>query len=135
MAKHPILRKIGRRGTFLLFLTILDYIYAFSLVFPSPNSVIQPTYSFLAAVLPLEIWAMLWAVVGTICLVYAFKKDDSPGYAVAMFIKILWAVIFLLGWLWADVDRGYLSATIWGAFAGVLGIIATWPDEIKMRHE
>jgi len=41
---------------------------------------------------------------------------------------VLWALVFLLGWVFADVERGYLSTAIWGAFAAVLALIATWPE-------
>ena len=78
--------------------------------------------------MPLEVWGALWATVGTLCFVFAFMQQDAPGYAAAMFIKVLWALVFLLGWAFADVERGYLSTAIWGAFAAVLALIATWPE-------
>jgi hypothetical protein len=52
-----------------------------------------------------------------------------------MFVKVLWAVTFLLDWLFADVERGYLSTAIWRAFAAVLGLIATWPDDARDGRE
>lgn len=127
--------RVGRRGTFLLFLAMLDWIYAYSLAYPTPAAVSTPTYTFLSHIMPLDVWASLWAVVGTVCLVYAFRYRDAPGYAAAMFIKILWAMTFFLGWLFVGVERGYLSTAIWGAFAGVLAIISTWPDPAKWEGE
>jgi hypothetical protein len=125
---HKVAHRVGRRGTFLLFLALLDFIYAYALAAPTARAASNPTYVFLAAVMPLGIWAALWAIVGTICLVFAFRTQDAPGYAAAMFVKILWAVTFLLGWIFADVERGYLSTAIWGAFAAVLALISTWPE-------
>jgi hypothetical protein len=120
--------RVGRRGAFLLFLAILDWIYAYALAFPTPVAIKSPTYTFLATTFSLPVWASVWAIVGTICFVFAFRERDAPGYAAAMFLKILWAVTFLLGWIFADVERGYLSTAIWGAFAAVLALISTWPE-------
>jgi hypothetical protein len=120
--------RIGRRGSFLLFLSLLDLIYGYALAFPTPAARLNPTYSFLAEILPLWAWSLLWVGVGIVCAVFAFKQRDAPAYAAAMFIKILWALTFLLGWIFADVERGYLSTAIWGAFALIVILIATWPE-------
>jgi hypothetical protein len=127
--------RVGRRGAFLLFLALLDFVYAYGLAFPGAAANTSATYRFLAAVAPLDAWALLWATVGLTYLAFAFRKKDAPGYAAAMFVKVLWAVTFPLGWLFADVERGYLSTAIWGAFAAVLGLIATWGDDARDGRE
>ena len=126
--KRPLLRRIGRRGGFLLFLALLDMIYAYGLITPTARSAQNPTTVFLSSVLPLEAWAGLWGMVGALCLFYAFRQQDFPGYFAAMFLKVLWAGTFLMGWLFAGVERGYLSFAIWGAFGGVLALIAGWKE-------
>jgi hypothetical protein len=123
-----LVHKVGRRGAFLAFLALLDWIYGYALAFPTPAALANPTYKFLIQSLPLNLWAGLWFGVGTICFVYAFRKRDAPGYAAAMFLKILWSALFLFGWVFAGVERGYLSSAIWGAFAAILALIATWPE-------
>jgi hypothetical protein len=123
-----LFERIGRRGAFLLFLALLDLVQGYAMAFPTPRAVQNPTYQFLASIAPLWVWALLWTVVGVICLVFAFKQQDAPGYAAAMFIKVLWALVFLLGWIFADVERGYLSTAIWAAFAAVLALISSWPE-------
>ena len=115
----------------MIFLSLLDLIYAYALAFPTLRALQNPTSIFLAHVVPLEAWGSLWAAVGVLCLVYAFRLNDAPAYAAAMFLKMLWATTFFLGWILADVERGYLSAAIWGAFAAIVILIATWPDDWK----
>lgn len=121
-------QQIGRRGAFLLFLALLDLIYAYGLAFPTARSAYSPTSLFLADTMPLWAWGALWGAVGLSCLFFAFRRKDRIGYAIAMFLKVLWALMFLLGWLFADVERGYLSTAIWGAFGAVLWIIAGWQE-------
>lgn len=119
---------LGRRGSFLLFLALLDLVYGFSLLLPTADARINPSFLFLANILPLELWGLLWLAVGLVCLVFAFRKQDSFGFAAAMFLKILWAMTFLLGWIFVGLPRAYLSATIWGAFVIIIWLISTWPE-------
>lgn len=128
LSRISLVHHIGRRGSFLLFLSLLDLIYSFSLAFPSPTAVKGSSLLFLASIFPLDIWALLWGLVGLNCLIFAFKSRDAPGFASAMFLKVLWALTFLLGWIFAGVERGYLSTAIWGAFAAVLWLVSTWPE-------
>jgi hypothetical protein len=123
--------KLGRRGCFLLFLTQLDYIYGLSLLLPTPSSLKMPQNIFLMAIMPLWIWGSLWVIVGATCMIFAFRAHDGIGYAAAMFIKVLWGTVFFLGWIFSDIERAYLTSTIWCAFAAVVYLVSTWPDDVK----
>jgi hypothetical protein len=131
LAAVRLARQVGRRGAWLLFLALLSLVYAFGLAFPTQRSLTNPTTVFLVAIMPLYAWAVLWGGVGLACLFYAFRKWDAPGYTLAMFLLALWALVFLFGWLIGDVERGYLSAVIWGAFCGVTGLIAGWRENLE----
>jgi hypothetical protein len=130
MQRQPgrLVSLVGRRGYFLLFLALLDMVYAFSIAFPSRQARISATFRFLDEAGSLYFWASLWAAAGLACLVFAFRKTDWPGFAAAMAIKALWAVMFLFGWAFVGIDRGYLTATIWGAFGLLVWLISTWPE-------
>jgi hypothetical protein len=123
-----LLNRIGRRGSFLLFLSLLDFIYGYSLLFPTPRSLTNPTTQFIIEIAPLTIWGVLWLAVGVICLIFAFRRKDTIGFAAAMFLKVLWGFTFLIGWLLGAVERGFLSSAIWLAFAAALAVIAGWPE-------
>lgn len=131
-AARTVVLRVGRRGYFLLFLALLDAVYGASLLNPTPRSLDNPTTQFLLRVLPLPAWACVWLLVGAICLVSAFRFNDAAGFAAAMGLKTLWGSLFLIGWVVADVERGYLSAVIWLAFAGLLALVVPWPDDLKV---
>lgn len=131
-AARTVALRVGRRGAFLLFLALLDFVYGWSLVYPTPRSLNNPTSMFLVEVLPLGVWACVWLVVGAVCLVFAFSFRDAPGFAAAMALKSMWGLLFLIGWLVADVERGYLSAVVWLAFAGLIALVVPWPDDLKV---
>lgn len=123
--------RVARRGSVLLYLAFLDLIYGYSLFTPTEYSLITPSYRFLCRILPLWTWGLLWTGVGLVLMFYAFRKRDSVGFAFAMFLKVLWGSLFAGGWVLAGVDRGYLSAAIWLAFAALVWRISGWPDEGK----
>lgn len=125
-------QRIGRRGTVLLFFGWLDVIYAHGLWFPSETARRAEFYQFLAKIMPLWGWSALWAAVGVACLVHAFKIRDRLGFAAAMFLKVLWGAVAVLSWAIGDVERGYISAAIWLAAAGMLGVISSWPEQPRL---
>lgn len=121
-------RRIGRRGAALLFFAMLDVIYAINLSFPPEEARLSASYRFVSRVAPLNVWAALWLVVGVLCLAGAFVYRDRWAFAAAMALKTLWGATFLLGWIWLNLERGYVSAIIWLAMAGWVFIISTWPE-------
>ncbi len=115
-------QQIGRRGCALLFFTLLDFIYCYGLLnTPRPLS---PFYAWMATIAPLWVWASCWGITGVACLFFAFANYDTPGFMAAVSLKVGWGLLALLGWSAGIVDRGYLSATIWLAFAAFIFLIA-----------
>jgi hypothetical protein len=123
-----ILRRIGRRGAALLFFAFLDLVYSLSLLSPPAEARNNPSFRYIAAIAPLKFWAVLWGIGFLACLFYAFRFSDRVGFAVAIAIKVLWGVLYLIGWMFFGLDRGYVSAAIWLSLAGWIAIISTWPD-------
>lgn len=121
-------RRVGRRGAFLLFLAILDLLYAFSLAVPARASLRSPTVTFIAGIVPLPAWAALWGAVGVLCLAGAFAARDRWAFIGAVLLKLLWGGVFFFGWAIAGLDRGWVSACIWVPLAGVVHLISSWPE-------
>lgn len=120
--------RVGRRGTTLLFLAVLDFLFAGSLFRPPAGSAQSPTLRYIADLAPLPCWGALWAAVGVACLVGAFLRVDRWAYAAAMALKVLWGTTYLLGWALFGLDRGWVSAVIWLAFAAFVYVVSTWPE-------
>lgn len=114
--------RIGRRGAALLFFFLLDVVYAYGiLAAPKP---LVPFYEYMSEVMPMTVWAAAWAVVGVICLFYAFRVHDTAAFMFAVGLKVAWGLLALFGWLSGHVDRGYVSAVIWLAFAAFVFLVA-----------
>lgn len=128
-----LVHRVGRRGAALLFFAFLDLIYCHGLLFPTTAARRSASYQFLHDVAPLWVWGGLWGGVGLVCLVCAFRRHDDPAFAAAMGLKVLWGGVYLLGWLFAGLERGYVAAAIWLAFAAFVGLHAGWPEANRGR--
>jgi hypothetical protein len=123
-----VLRRVGRRGASLLFVSLLDIVYAVSLLTIPPESRGSPGIAFLELLLPLPVWAAIWAAVGLTCMVQAFMVSDRIAFAVASLLMVVWGTVYLLGWALGEIPRGFVSAVIWLGFAGWLAIISGWRE-------
>lgn len=123
-----LLRRVGRRGASLLFLALLDVVYAFSLAWPQAESERNPSVLYIADLAPLWMWAGLWLSVGVVCLAGAFARHDRWAFTVAVGLKLLWGCTYLFGWLVGGLDRGWVAAVVWLGFAALFYLISTWPE-------
>ena len=117
--------RIGHRGAFLLFLALLDFLYGWSLlVVPAPE---------LKHVLPFHVWGFIWIAGGVACLIGAFLRMDRIPYGVAATVKAGWAMAWVKIWVFNDIPRAWVSVAIWAAFAGLVVIVSTWPENWRKR--
>jgi hypothetical protein len=127
-ATAAVRQRIGRRGAALLFFAFLDLVYCWSLLDPPASARRSPSFVFLAGVAPLWAWAAAWGGVGVTCLVFALRREDAPAFTAAIGLKVMWGLLFAGGWLFAGLERGYVSAAVWLAFASLVGLLAGWPE-------
>ncbi|MEV2236710.1 hypothetical protein [Micromonospora sp. NPDC049891] len=121
--------RVGRRGTALLAFAGLDVVYALRLATVQPD--VQDFYQWLHSPLPLWVWAGPWLAVAAMCTVGAFQGCDKAAFTAATGIKVLWACLYLGGWLLGEVTDGWVSAAVWSTFAVCVGLIAGWPEPVK----
>ena len=121
-------RRVGHRGSTLLFLALVDLVYCYRLLNPSQRDRNGPWLRFLASFLPLWAWAILWAFVGLLCLSRSWRHRDSGAFACAIAIKVLWTVLAVASGIVGGVGQWYLNAVIFAGFAGFVAITASWPE-------
>lgn len=117
-------RRVGRRGATLLFLALLDVLYPIGLA--GQQSAARAGYELIA---PWQVWAALWGLTGLLCLGQAFVRRDRVAFSAAVAIKVAWGSIGLASWLVGVNPRGWLTALVWLAFAGLIAVISTWGEE------
>lgn len=122
VAARQLTARIGRRGAALLFFTLLDFVIGYSLITaPRP---LAPYYAWMTQIMPIEAWAACWGFVGAVCLAFAFRLYDTPAFMCAVGLKIAWGLLAFFGWLAGVIERGYVWAIVWLAFAAFVFLIA-----------
>jgi len=124
-------RAVGRRGSYLLFLAMLDFAYGYSLTFLRSFA----STAKVDLLLPINAWIAIWWIVGTICLVQAFMKMDRVAYSLAVALKVTWGLTMLLAWVQGTSERGWVSAVIFIGFGLLTSIVSYWPEQRKLRAE
>lgn len=124
---HALRARLSQRGACLLLIGVLDLIYAQGLAWLPSATAATPTYAFLAGLLPLTVWAVVWAAVGLLCLVQAWTSRDRAAYVAASGLKVLWALLNLGAWAAGILPRGYVSAALWLLAAGFVMVAASVP--------
>jgi hypothetical protein len=122
--------RIGRRGSYLLFLALLDFVYGWSLI-----SLANPTVANLHIFPSTTVWGIAWGVVGLVCLVEAFATLDRLAFTLAVLIKFMWGMVMLFSWISAANPYGWISATVFLGFAALTSIVSFWPEQSRFRIE
>lgn len=126
--------RLGYRGAFLLFLAIIDAIYGWFLVHPTPEQTRTTQFIWRDHVMPTQAWGVIWLTAAVVLIVSAFMKQDRVGYAVAIAIKIGWAFIAAAAGLTGHVQGAWSTVAIWGGFAA-LTILESGRAEPLHTHE
>ncbi|WP_327029700.1 hypothetical protein OG989_04040 [Micromonospora sp. NBC_01740] len=121
--------RVGKRGTALLTFAALDTGFALRMATAQPGG--NTIYGWLHGPIPLWPWAAVWLFVAAVCAACAFRGADRVAFTAAIGIKVLWASLYLCGWLLGEVADGWASAMFWGAFALIVGLIAGWPEPVN----
>lgn len=118
------LRRIGRRGCFLLTLGLLSAMYGIS-IWTQAVSYFDKQYLLLSS----TTWGWIWIAAAGIMIWQAFTRIDRIGYAVAVVLTFAWATVALYDWLSIPGDvRGWQTAVLWFGFSVLTGIVANWPE-------
>lgn len=119
-----VVARIGRRGSYLIFIALLDMLYGYSLIAQQ-----GPLFNRAPLFLPYPVWGWIWIGVAAICAWQAFVRIDRIGYTAAVILKFVWGVLALYDWFTLPNEpRGWLSGVIWLAFAMLTAIVSNWPE-------
>jgi hypothetical protein len=124
-----LVHKLGRRGAFLLFLTILDACYGYALVSTSLRALETGP----DLLLPPHVWGWIWVGVGVVCLTGAVSRRDYFQFAVAATLKAAWAAVYADIWVVQHGQLAWISVVVWGCFSMLVLVVASWPESRVAR--
>lgn len=119
-------RRIGYRGAFLMFLVMLNFVYGYSLITDPPMHV--------NLLLPLNVWAWTWIVMGFILATGVFVKNDRFQFGLSATFKSFWAVAWLGTWIDLGTPRAWINAVIWLSFAALVVVVSFWPEPVPRER-
>jgi hypothetical protein len=125
--------RVGRRGASLGFFALVDLVYASALACTPPAATPGSSAAFLVLILPVAAWALPWGAVGLLCALQAFATKDRAAFAAASALCVFWAVLHFTGWVVGMIDRGFVTAVVWGGFGAFIQVIAGWSEPIRER--
>ncbi len=124
--------RIGFRGASLLFFSLYQGVYSFSL-FSAPVAQ-AGGLAFVASIAPLWVWGSLWGIAAVASGVDAFRKRDQLGFALTIAVQLMWAALYVgLAVAGFGGPRGYVGAVIYVAFSAFVAIISAWPEPSRAR--
>lgn len=127
--RRPI--RLGRRGSILLFLALIDFAYGFSLIGPSAEQLSLATTRWREHYAPVWVWGLGWVLTGVVLLFYAFRRHDAVGYTVAIGWKVMWTLTTFASWAVGGVERGWVGALSWAVVAGMVYRISGWAEPVN----
>lgn len=78
--------------------------------------------------MPATLWAVMWAGVGLVCLVHAFRKDDHVGFVAAIGVKIVWVIGAVAGSVAGEVAP--VGVLLWAFVAVIVWRISALADPV-----
>lgn len=121
-------RRVGRRGAVLSLKGVMCVLYGYSLLVQPP--VDRRGIRLLLDLMPVQAWGWAWIAAGVLAVGCAWRRQgrDWPGFPAVLLVVVPWSTGSLVSWWLYDNPRGWASAAIWAAFAGVTAIVAAWPE-------
>jgi hypothetical protein len=121
-----LVRRFGHRGAFLLFLSVLDILYGYSLFSTSAPQ------RLLNLLLPWQAWGVIWMTIGGICVGFSMFRRDRLAFALEAALMSAWAGIMADTWISQGIARGWVSTAIFGSFSLAVLVVASWPEPPKL---
>lgn len=127
-------RRVGRRGAILVLLGSIAALYGYALINqPIPSSV---GIRLLLQVMPMAGWGWAMLAVGVLAVACAPLRQgaDWPGFTGLVLVWTPWSLSYLVSWWLGENPRGWISATIFVALAGVPAVVAGWSEVPRLSR-
>lgn len=122
--------RLGYRGAILLCFALVDFVYSWFLINPTPEQRHTSDFVWRSTVMPAAAWGAIWVVAGLTLLATAFMRQDRIGYAVAIALKVAWAFVAVVGGINGHVQGAGRTVAIWGVFALIAIIESGRPEPV-----
>jgi hypothetical protein len=124
-----MLRRIGRRGLFLLLIGSVWALNGMSLIIEPPPSLGAKQHLVIQYMAPLSFWGWTFIAGGILSIVYAFRKRrDFPGFVGAVSPCVFWGSIEIISFFLGTYDRGLIASFVWVLCTCLILVVAGWRE-------
>lgn len=118
---------IGRRGAFLLFLSMIFLVGGFNFLDRNASQ-LENIYPLLKAI-PVEVWGWGWLVTGAVCAVGALLEGvEWASFALASFLMLSWSANYIWAWSGHTIPRPWTGLVIYGSFSLMITLVSGWRE-------
>lgn len=123
-----LLKRVGRRGAFLLFLAVLFVNGALSFQ-NQDTKLLRQVYPLFEYVPPV-VWAFSWVATAVFCAVAAmWSRFELLAFSLAQLMFTSWAGNYFWAWIeGSPLPRPWSGMLIYLAFAGTIMLVAGWRE-------
>jgi hypothetical protein len=125
--KRFLVERVGHRGAFLAFLSLLDFLYGYSILADT-----GPLASY-HLILPAIVWGWVWVAMGFVLLSGVFIRHDRFQFGASATFKAAWVAAFVNVWITQNYPRIWVSIVIWAALAALVVVVSSWPESRRHR--
>lgn len=126
--------RVGYRGAFLLFLAVIDLVYGWFLVNPTPESQRTSQFIWRDEIMPTQAWGVIWLMAAVVLALSAFIRQDRVGYGVAIALKLAWAFVAAAAGFTGHVQGAWTTVAIWGGFAALTILESGRPEPLHTEN-
>jgi hypothetical protein len=127
---HRVIHRVGRRGAFLLFLTVLDVSYGKALL----DTAVAALHHGPHLIFSQSVWGWVWIGVGLVALTgVPARQHDWLQFGVVAALKASWAALFADVWLVQHEPDGWVSLVVWLAFSLTVILVGSWPEHARVE--
>lgn len=131
-----VVRRVGRRGTFLLLIGAVWILNGLSVVFDPPPLGDRNQQLIIQHFAPLSYWGWTFVVGGILSVIYAFRKRrDYPGFVGAIVPCVFWGSVEVTSFLLGTYDRGLIASAVWVLVTFVILLVASWSEPVLMDRD
>lgn len=123
--------RVGRRGAFLVLFGAVYVLLGYSYLSVTVTPAVRHSLKLALSVAPLEVYAWGWIVAGAVAIVAGVMLPvawKAAGFAAAVVMPTIWALVALTAWTDGHVARAWVTAVVYALLAGSVAVVAGMVD-------
>lgn len=134
MERSRVRDRVGRRGGYLLLKAVMFAGHGLLFLLWPPTPALAAALRVPLTLAPLRVWGGVWLAAAVVAAASAFRRgpgSDRWGFLALILVASFWASSYVAGAVigTGGFARGMVAALLYSTLAGVIVIVAGWPEQ------